>query len=519
VTSGTLAPRRGAAPEKPLWRIAAGSFLPVHARPGADRWLRCLPLGLVLALQSLCSLRLHNSAFQDEALYIHTGRLLINKWTGGEGPSADPATYFSGAPQLYPVWAGLLDEVGGLTLVRLFSTLCMLSATVAVYWTTQVLFAHRREFRRGTGPAVLAALIFALSSSVLFLGDFATFDAMSFTMIAWAMAVGVWSTRRARSLAWTLLVGLLCALAVLVKYSAAVDVPFVLALIAVSGRPFHARQALTRGVLAGCACVAGLAASVLTWAAPLLAGLEFTTTHRAATVPESRSALIIQVLVWDGVPLLVMLTGAALLLRRSPALALVLGSGTLAAPAYQIHLGEAVSLHKHVALGLLLGAPLAGLALARVWRAPFGVVATIVTLWAAFLLAVPQSNAMFSTWPDTTVLKEQLTYSIKAMPWIRMVGDNPEPLEYQLQDSTHPWQWTATYDNSFFYQGSSGIEAYRRALHDNYFQLAFLDGSYPLSQQLIREMRTYGFRETSVVRTPYTTHAWHIYQRFDHLTP
>jgi hypothetical protein len=103
------------------------------------------------------------------------------------------------------------------------------------------------------------------------------------------------------------------------------------------------------------------------------------------------------------------------------------------------------------------------------------------------------------------------------MPWIRMVGDTPEPLQYGLQERTRQWQWTATYENSFTYQGRTGLDAYRRALRDNYFQLAFFDGSSPISRTLMPEMSGLGFRETSVVRTPWTGHAWHIYQRFDHL--
>ena len=147
MTTVDVPARPGSRPEQdvapPLWRVALTSFAPPGRRARVDRWLRALPLGLVLAVQAVCAARLDNSAFQDEALYIHTGRLLINSWTGGEGPYGRPETYFSGAPQLYPVWAGLLNEVGGLHLVRAFSMLCMLSATVAVAWTANTLIKGR----------------------------------------------------------------------------------------------------------------------------------------------------------------------------------------------------------------------------------------------------------------------------------------------------------------------------------------------------------------------------------------
>ena len=81
MSAGTLEGRAPIASDPALWRAAAASFLPVPTRPRADRWLRRLPLGMILALQAALSLRLSNSAFQDEALYIHTGRLLLNSWT------------------------------------------------------------------------------------------------------------------------------------------------------------------------------------------------------------------------------------------------------------------------------------------------------------------------------------------------------------------------------------------------------------------------------------------------------
>jgi len=512
------ASRSDRVPETPLWRLALTSFAPPGRRARLDRWLRRLPLGLVLAVQAVCALRLDNSAFQDEALYIHTGRLLINSWMGGEGPYGRPETYFSGAPQLYPVWAAVLDGVGGLHLVRAFSMLCMLSATVAVAWTADTLVKGRARRAPRIGPGLLAAMVFALSASVLFLTHFATFDAPSFALIAWAMALMTWSSVRRTSLLWSGLVGAACALAVFLKYSSAIDVPFVLALGPAAAWTARRRGSLARAVVATTTCVCIIAASILTWARPLLDGLRFTTTGRSATVPESSLSLVEDVLRWDGIPLLLILMGLVLMVRGQPLVAAVLGLGALAAPAYQIHLGESVSLHKHVVLGLVLGAPLAGAGLSRLTTRAMGTVGACVLVWGAFLLAVPQSEAMFRTWPDTTVLARQLTYSTRAMPWIRMVGDNPEPLEYAMQGSTHAWQWTATYDNSFYYKGLSGVDAYRRALKDNYFQLVFFDGSHPISASLLPELKAYGFKETSVVSTPYTNHAWHIYQRFDHLS-
>ena len=102
------------------------------ARPARRRLLEHLPLAAVLLLQAVASLRLSNSAFQDEALYLYYGHWMIDSWLNGADLYSNPSAWFTGAPQLYPVLAALLDGVGGLELARLFSTLCLLSATVAV---------------------------------------------------------------------------------------------------------------------------------------------------------------------------------------------------------------------------------------------------------------------------------------------------------------------------------------------------------------------------------------------------
>src|SRR5262249_25216063 len=75
------------------------------------------PLILLLALQAIISMAtLHNTAFQDEGLYLYAGRQIIHYWMGGPVPLDHYAFYFSGYPFLYPVVGGALDMIGGLEL-------------------------------------------------------------------------------------------------------------------------------------------------------------------------------------------------------------------------------------------------------------------------------------------------------------------------------------------------------------------------------------------------------------------
>ena len=75
------------------------------------RW----PLLAVLAAQAVLSARLvlSNTAFQDEGLYLRSGHLeLAHLLHHAQIP--DFASYFSGAPVIYPVIAALADQDAGL---------------------------------------------------------------------------------------------------------------------------------------------------------------------------------------------------------------------------------------------------------------------------------------------------------------------------------------------------------------------------------------------------------------------
>src|SRR5690625_1456310 len=210
-----------------IWRMSFASLFPPRYRDyalkiGYDRFL----LTLVLAFQTLTSLRLADTAFQDEALYLYYGHWQRSAWASGTEIFTHPESFFSGAPQLYPVFGSYLDSVGGLQLARSFSLLCMLSATIAVYWATRTLF--KDEY--GPAAPLTAALTFSLAAPVIFLGNFATYDAPSFALIAWATALAIWSATRKKSLWWSLVIGGLLALAVALKYASAIQVPITLLL-------------------------------------------------------------------------------------------------------------------------------------------------------------------------------------------------------------------------------------------------------------------------------------------------
>ena len=162
-------------PERPPLQVVEyrrRRHLPVH------------PLVVVLAVQAGLSLSLlrSNTAFSDESLYLWAGRLEWSHWLHGS-PLPTFATYFSGAPVIYPPLAALADSIGGLAAARLLSLCFMVGATLLLYSTTGRLFGRR--------AAACAAAVFVCLGPAQVLSAFATYDAMAIFLIALATWLAV----------------------------------------------------------------------------------------------------------------------------------------------------------------------------------------------------------------------------------------------------------------------------------------------------------------------------------------
>ena len=96
-------------------------------------------------IQAGLSLRLvwSNTAYQDEALYLWAGHLEWAHWLHGVAVP-DFASYFSGAPVIYPPAGAVASTIGGLATARILSLGCMLAATAVLYAVTKHLFGRGR---------------------------------------------------------------------------------------------------------------------------------------------------------------------------------------------------------------------------------------------------------------------------------------------------------------------------------------------------------------------------------------
>ncbi|MER6471671.1 ArnT family glycosyltransferase [Streptomyces collinus] len=506
--------------EEPLpgWTLPPPALMGWSADTGRRRRLVSLAmLAVVLIVQAALSLRLSNSAFEDEALYIWAGHVEIGSLFFGAPNYGGFDTYFSGAPVLYPVLAAAVDSVFGLAGVRALSLLFMLTATSCLYGLTRRLFNER--------AGLSAAVLFAVSMPTLFLGHFATYDAMAVCLLA----VTAWLLVVIAPRHWSLAVpvALAAALAVGVKYASALFLPtLVLLYVLAAYRHHHVRRALLRGALFSAATLGvlfgGLAAS------GYLTAIQSTTTARAhGDTPAWR--IIEDSGRWAGLLVAVAVVGTVTYARTArlseipgwrravpgrrwrTCLGVLLTGTALLAPAYQIHLQTETSLQKHIGFGLFFAAPMAGVGVTRLMGAHFKFPQWPIAIGAvALTLGLSQSAASFGSWPDTRYLVPQLAYTVR--PGQHWLGDPKEgPVYYLGRERRTSYQdWL-----SFFFidyrthdgRHLSGIPGYRAAVRDGYFDGVVLDysgGLAPAEEAVRQEMRTTGrYRLTSSL--PYRT--------------
>ncbi|MCX5560052.1 glycosyltransferase family 39 protein [Streptomyces sp. NBC_00038] len=448
-------------------------------------WVSRAVLLCVLVFQAVLSLRLHNTAFQDEAVYLSSGHVQIAHLLHGTPVPTDYGSYFSGSPLLYPVLAALVDARFGLGGARLLSLLFMLGANALLYAMTRRLFSER--------PALAASALFAVIPSTIILGNFATYDSAAVFLLALAAWIIVRTDRA--PLAAVLLAAPVAVLAVATKYAAGLYLPTLVVLAALVSWPHRGRGSVVRAVL----LVTGVIVPILAGLhyTDVLDGVRATTTARAHGTDGVRE-LLWKSTVWGGAMFLTACGGAVAYARRGRmneapqaarlgvpggvwrALLGVLLCGTaLLAPAYQIHLSTSVALYKHIGFGLLFAAPLAGVGLTRLVGAHFRHPQLACVVWVTMLcVGLTKSAEWFASWPDSSRLNTALRQYVKPGEG-RYLAATPNVPVYYLRDITAQASWSSLY--YIGYQDARGavhhgVDGYRKALADGWFDLVVLDG-------------------------------------------
>jgi hypothetical protein len=473
----------------------------------SSRW----PLLVVLVTQAALSARLmgSNTAFQDEALYLWSGHLELAQLLH-HAPVPEFASYFSGAPVIYPVIAALAGDVGSLTGARLLSLAFILLATVMLHGVTRRLFLSR-------AAAFFAVVLFAGTGSAQFLGGFATYDAMALMLLAAATWLGVLAAG-CRPVAWITLIviaALALAAANATKYASALFDPVVIMVTALAvWRRSGKRAGLTAGLVMT-AIALGVLAVAYRAAGPLYAeGISFSTLGRATGTDTSTSIWLMSAR-WVGINALLGIAGAVVITHAwrhwpTTVLAWALAGAVFLAPAEQARIHTDVSLFKHVGYGAWFAAAVGGYLLAALPRAAgrarsagtsarrleWWLRAAIASAVLAGTVGVLIADAQFHGWPDSRGLTAAIQ-RLDAPGGHYLAEDSTVPAYYLI----HTVQWEQ-WSNTFYFgytdpatgQYLQNSPAFADAIRHRYFAviaLAFGD-TYPTDQVIVHDISLYG---------------------------
>ena len=465
-----------------------GSGPEQFSAPSARRiWVSRAVLGGILCVQAILSLRLQNTAFGDEALYIYAGHMETAHLLHGAALQGTYASYFPGVPLLYPVLAAAANSVGGLAAARAVSLLAMLVTTAALYAMTRRLFNER--------VGLCAAVLFCVAQGTALAGHLATNDAVSLCLLALAS----WIVVRTAPWHWRayLLAAPVAALAAGTDYWALLYLPTLALLAGLAADPYLGRTAITRAAVLAAVTVELLAVGVL------VGGHAYVTAavaNLATRTPGGGQALHIlaEAAEWSGVVAALAALGAARYAiearnernelvalpgsrRRRAALGVVLAGTALLALADHLYLNNDNLLDTHLAFGLFFAAPMAGVGLARLVGDHFRRAQIGIVVWAAALvLGIAQATHAFGSWPNSSTQVMELSRYLG--PGDRYLVENDNVSIYYLMGNpdAQPAQFTSTYFMSYRARNGqllTGTPAYLAALRAGYFQVVIYDSS------------------------------------------
>ncbi len=443
-------------------------------------------------IQAGLSLRLvwSNTAYQDEALYLWAGHLEWAHWLHAAAVP-DFASYFSGAPVIYPPLGAAAGSVGGLATARILSLGCMLAATALLYAVTR--------HRFGRGAAIASAVTFAAIGPTQFLGALATFDALAVLLLALASWFAVRSGYEASREAsreggkwegeqWLVCCAAALALADAAKYTSVLWNPVVIAL-AVLGPAATWPRSAGRGIrLAGYTAALTIPVLFLVGGHSYKAGIMSTTLARpGGAVPMLR--VLGASAEWVGAIAFLAIMGAAIVTRRRPGwrlttLAWILAASVFLAPLGQARIHTNFSLFKHVGFGAWFACIVAGYGLAAVARAIQARQAEYVRavgLVLVFLLGISGavlSARQFGAWPNSAQMIRGLAPVIERTGCPCLIAEN-DVVHYYLPRQTTQDAFTTVFVMTYRHDGGelSGTPAYGAAIHDHYFRLVEIDPS------------------------------------------
>jgi glycosyltransferase involved in cell wall biosynthesis len=460
-----------------------------------------IPLAAILAVQVWLSERLiyRNTAFLDEATYLSAGHYELYAWSHPGSPDLHLATYFSGAPTIYPLLAAWANNLGGLAAARSMSMVFMLITTLALYASAKILW--------GRPAGWLAAAVWVTTQGVQFLGSFATYDAMALMLLTVAAWGVIRTASRPRVSGLIYLTAPLIVLANATKYATALYDPVIIALAYFTIAYFHTWRTAFRQASTLAACLVLCISVALAFApAAYLTGISTTTLERQGS---SATVSTVMHTSWSWIGLIAVAAAAAAVLavaawpiirrynpvrRRTGALIGILVVGAVAvwlAPMDQARIHTETSLSKHVTFGAWFAALAAGWLISIVWTDRYGkprwwrypVCGAVLAAAAVLLIPVGvagthQADSLDNEWSNSNTITNALR-PLVAHTRSPVLMDNSTVAAYYLENQAELPLWESTYYFSYTPPGSGtmlvGPPAYAAAVDNGVFSVIALD--------------------------------------------
>jgi hypothetical protein len=300
--------------------------------------------------------------FTDEALYLQAGHQEWSHWLH-HTTLPDYATWFSGAPVLYPPLGAAADSIAGLAAARGLSLIMMLGATSLVYLTGDRLFGRK--------AGLLASALFAISGLAVHNGAFATFNPLA----RFFLTLGLWTAVKAcdEGYRWIAACALALALSNAAKYATLAWDPLVIGVALFYNRGRGAAEGFLRASSLAVTVVVLDAGFVMLGGANYLTGVKVTTVFRTIHFGASEPASVILWRAFTMTGVLVLPAAAGVIISaagrhsfKRTALLSLLVFGALIAPIDQAHLHQLGSLDKNMSFGLPFAAIAAGYAVREI---------------------------------------------------------------------------------------------------------------------------------------------------------
>ena len=427
-------------------------------------WLATVALGC-FAFAIRVAAADQQSAYMDEGTNVITGRMLIEQ----HATYAEFLNWAYGS-YVWPLLAGLADEAGGLRMVRgvtaVFGVLMVLSTALAAARLAPASIGRERRW----AVALVAGAIVALAPTAIGVARFGTYDAMAAATFMLGVTLLIGAQDRVPRL-HLLTAAVLLFVAFLAKYLVAIYFPLVCIYVMLR-HTRHIRAVVHDAVWFVLPLSAACAAYALVYLTPLI-NLLTSSLHYG----DLRSPDPLREYVWTRPELWLLLAAVAYAWRFADWQSRIIAvGGSSIIAGFQVAARPDFDFWKHSVYLIFFLAPIAALNWLRIdlrtgTSRVVSVAAAPVLALLAWGPAIQQADQMIAFYPN---LNPSISAIQKAIAGSALVLTDDSALRYYLLPTMDADRVVGPF--FFTYQSQDGIEAYRRAIADRFFDAIVLDG-------------------------------------------